>query len=224
LLFKLITNHLSLPTIGNAVIALQAQLNLQNNAGLVLDGKFGSLTQAAVREYQASNGLTVDGRVGPQTSGSLGFGYAVPAAKPTSQIISASQPAVKIPAVATATTPVQTVVLPPQPLSGLGYAGAEQRVNAIGGYNPAFGVQSNPVSYGESVAILGSVALTQKEGHLILLGGAVLVLTMQVDSAAQQITNAVTDCRCQLKNVLEQRQAAYCNNLDRFGLLQRYSK
>ena len=39
------------------------------NAGyqLEIDGKFGKLTLAAVKDYQAQHGLTVDGIVGPAT-------------------------------------------------------------------------------------------------------------------------------------------------------------
>ena len=46
---------------GEAVKALQRVLHLQE------DGIFGKMTDEAVREYQAWNGLTVDGVVGPRT-------------------------------------------------------------------------------------------------------------------------------------------------------------
>ena len=55
---------------GEDVIALQMALN---NAGYELDtdGIFGTKTQEAVRDYQASKGLTVDGIVGANTWGAL---------------------------------------------------------------------------------------------------------------------------------------------------------
>lgn len=55
---------------GEDVIALQMALN---SAGYDLDtdGIFGKKTQQAVRDYQASQGLTVDGIVGKNTWGSL---------------------------------------------------------------------------------------------------------------------------------------------------------
>src|SRR5699024_5810968 len=55
---------------GAAVSELQAALN-DHGAGLAVDGSFGPLTHNAVVNYQASNGLLVDGVVGPETRGSL---------------------------------------------------------------------------------------------------------------------------------------------------------
>lgn len=49
------------------VYSLQAMLNSFVKAGLKVDGKFGSKTEAAVRKYQDARGLTVDGIVGEQT-------------------------------------------------------------------------------------------------------------------------------------------------------------
>jgi hypothetical protein len=40
---------------------------------LAVDGRFGSNTKAAVEDYQKAKGLHIDGIVGPQTWGSLGF-------------------------------------------------------------------------------------------------------------------------------------------------------
>lgn len=51
---------------GEAVKAVQSQLNTRG-ATLTVDGAFGALTDAAVRSYQSSNGLTADGMVGPNT-------------------------------------------------------------------------------------------------------------------------------------------------------------
>lgn len=51
---------------GEAVKAVQSQLNTRGY-GLVVDGAFGSKTEAAVRDFQSKRGLTVDGVVGPMT-------------------------------------------------------------------------------------------------------------------------------------------------------------
>lgn len=58
---------------GEAVRALQAQLiGYGYSCGdKGVDGSFGSATEAAVKAYQADNGLTVDGSVGRQTRTSL---------------------------------------------------------------------------------------------------------------------------------------------------------
>ncbi|MGH3762964.1 peptidoglycan-binding protein [Actinophytocola sp.] len=55
---------------GEAVKAAQTQLN-KYGAGLTVDGAFGPVTDGAVRAYQGSHGLAVDGLVGPQTWQSL---------------------------------------------------------------------------------------------------------------------------------------------------------
>ena len=56
---------------GEAVEALQSALNAEG-AELPETGYFGSMTDAAVQEFQAANGLQVDGVVGPETHGALG--------------------------------------------------------------------------------------------------------------------------------------------------------
>lgn len=60
---------------GSDVKKLQEKLN---SAGykLEVDGQFGSKTQAAVKDYQQKNGLSVDGIVGTNTWGSLNGGSA----------------------------------------------------------------------------------------------------------------------------------------------------
>jgi len=45
--------------------------DLQNRLGVSQSGKFDGATEAAVRQYQTSKGLKVDGKVGQQTWGSL---------------------------------------------------------------------------------------------------------------------------------------------------------
>lgn len=52
---------------GLAVRDLQSRLTALGMAPGPIDGIFGPLTEAAVRRFQASRGLTVDGIVGPAT-------------------------------------------------------------------------------------------------------------------------------------------------------------
>ena len=56
---------------GSEVKKLQTYLNQVGNYGLEEDGKYGPKTQEAVKKYQSSNNLTVDGIAGNQTWGSL---------------------------------------------------------------------------------------------------------------------------------------------------------
>jgi peptidoglycan DL-endopeptidase CwlO len=46
---------------------------LQRMLGIAADGEYGPITRGAVRQYQQSHGLLVDGVAGPQTLGSLGL-------------------------------------------------------------------------------------------------------------------------------------------------------
>ena len=46
---------------------------LQRLLGIEADGEYGPITRAAVRDYQQSRGLLVDGVAGPQTLGALGL-------------------------------------------------------------------------------------------------------------------------------------------------------
>ena len=57
----------------NAAVTVRSLQYLLNahGAGLTVDGIFGARTNSAVRNYQASHGLAVDGMVGPQTWSSL---------------------------------------------------------------------------------------------------------------------------------------------------------
>ena len=52
---------------GDSVKWLQYALNLVNNAGLTVDGQFGSGTKQAVINFQRAYGLDVDGIAGPAT-------------------------------------------------------------------------------------------------------------------------------------------------------------
>ena len=50
---------------------VQSSLNRIMRAGLVVDGRFGPRTKAAVQAFQRSRGLTADGVVGPRTEAAL---------------------------------------------------------------------------------------------------------------------------------------------------------
>lgn len=58
---------------GADVKALQSALNATGLYALDVDGDFGSLTEAAVKDYQKRNGLDVDGLVGSYTRKMLGL-------------------------------------------------------------------------------------------------------------------------------------------------------
>ena len=55
---------------GSSVKELQKKLN-ENGYNLAVDGRFGSATRSAVKDYQKKQGLAVDGIVGKNTWGSL---------------------------------------------------------------------------------------------------------------------------------------------------------
>lgn len=59
---------LRLGSTGNAVKTLQSHLNTVMKSGLVVDGQFGPLTDAALRAFQSRYGLQVDGVYGPQSA------------------------------------------------------------------------------------------------------------------------------------------------------------
>ena len=58
---------------GSSVEQLQTALN-EHGASLSVDGKFGKLTHGAVKDFQRSHGLKIDGIVGPETRGTLNGG------------------------------------------------------------------------------------------------------------------------------------------------------
>jgi len=79
---------------GGRVKELQSHLN-QAGAKLEVDGKFGPLTQKAVKKFQKQHGLTVDGKVGPETMAALNKGLqpkSQPEAKPQTQPEAKPQP------------------------------------------------------------------------------------------------------------------------------------
>lgn len=61
-------------TKGPLAAAIQAAL-CDAGQSLDIDGEFGPKTEAALREYQKKNGLTVDGVAGPATYAKLLGGY-----------------------------------------------------------------------------------------------------------------------------------------------------
>jgi len=68
---------------GDRVRLLQRLLNELSGAGLTPDGEFGLRTHRAVRAYQAANGLSADGVVGPATAARLNEGRSAPATATT---------------------------------------------------------------------------------------------------------------------------------------------
>jgi peptidoglycan hydrolase-like protein with peptidoglycan-binding domain/DNA-binding XRE family transcriptional regulator len=54
-------------SVGDAVIAVQAQLNVKMRAGLEENGRFDAVVRDAVLAFQRGAGITVDGIVGPTT-------------------------------------------------------------------------------------------------------------------------------------------------------------
>lgn len=63
-------SNLSIGDTGEAVTDIQTSLN-NHGANLAEDGIFGSNTDDAVRDFQQSNSLSVDGIVGPETTAAL---------------------------------------------------------------------------------------------------------------------------------------------------------
>lgn len=76
---------------GDAVKAVQLAL-WAFGRDVVADGDFGSITKAAVKDFQASHGITADGVVGPLTAAALDAGRVGTGAEPT--VIEPSAPSV----------------------------------------------------------------------------------------------------------------------------------
>jgi peptidoglycan hydrolase-like protein with peptidoglycan-binding domain len=68
-------------TTGNGVRRLQRALRRTPNLGITISGTFDSQTETAVKEFQESAGLTVDGIVGPLTWNALPDGGPMPTLK-----------------------------------------------------------------------------------------------------------------------------------------------
>ncbi|MGW2820366.1 peptidoglycan-binding protein [Streptomyces sp. NPDC001443] len=62
--------------VGGCVTELQSLLN-HHGADLAVDGDFGPMTASAVRDFQTEKGLSVDGKVGPNTKAAL-YGAVTP--------------------------------------------------------------------------------------------------------------------------------------------------
>lgn len=75
---------------GEDVKNLQIKLNQTGNYNLQEDGIYGSNTQAAVKDYQQKNGLSIDGIVGDQTWSSLDTKPATKSAGATQQTTTAT--------------------------------------------------------------------------------------------------------------------------------------
>jgi peptidoglycan hydrolase-like protein with peptidoglycan-binding domain len=69
---------ISLGATGDVVRRLQRALRRTPNLGLAVDGAFGPLTEAAVKEFQQAAGLAADGVVGPLTWAALPDGGPMP--------------------------------------------------------------------------------------------------------------------------------------------------
>ena len=67
--------HLEYGSKGEQVKLLQKELNSVMNAGLTVDGSFGSKTKNAVMDFQKKYNLEVDGIVGIATAGQLNVAY-----------------------------------------------------------------------------------------------------------------------------------------------------
>jgi peptidoglycan hydrolase-like protein with peptidoglycan-binding domain len=119
---------------GDAVKRIQTRLNQLGFACGTADGRFGSLTDRAVRAFQKNCGLTADGIVGSQTLARLFYAAPVPPAmtSPPDTAPPAEPPApvpTPTPAPPPSTTPVSTLTIGSQ---GAAVLALEQRLVALG--------------------------------------------------------------------------------------------
>ena len=117
---------------GDEVKTLQDNLNKVGNYGLDVDGAYGPKTQAAVRDYQTKNNLTIDGIYGDQTRTSLDTALAKlnpTTAQPTAQTQTAAAPTVQGPTAAQTAAVSGTSAVPPstlaQTISGIKVTGPD---------------------------------------------------------------------------------------------------
>jgi hypothetical protein len=85
---------------GQGVKDLQKHLNQGLKQKLEVDGKFGPLTQKAVKRFQRDNQLTVDGKVGPETMAALNKGIQPKVEAPKVSAPKVEAPKVEAPKVA----------------------------------------------------------------------------------------------------------------------------
>lgn len=85
--------NLAIGSSGQAVMDLQKMLNA-NGFQLAVDGKFGPLTQNALKSYQGSHNLVPDGIYGPKTAAVLSPQPTKPAPTPVKQTVPQAPPPV----------------------------------------------------------------------------------------------------------------------------------
>lgn len=116
LLFSLTQTAMAYSTVqngsqGNDVKTLQTMLNTVDNAKLGVDGIFGAKTRLAVRNFQAANGLSVDGICGPKTWEKLTEKYNAAITPPTEAVPSTtSYPMVQTGSSGDAVSTLQTML------------------------------------------------------------------------------------------------------------------
>jgi peptidoglycan hydrolase-like protein with peptidoglycan-binding domain len=128
---------------GEAVRAAQTQLN-KHGAGLAVDGRFGSVTDGAVRAYQSAHGLAVDGLVGPQTWQSLLGGGSGPAPGPHA-------------------LPLARGALP-RAAYGAPHWNGNPAVDLMVSYVPAYAITSGTVDHYDSASCGIGIRLLQPDG------------------------------------------------------------
>lgn len=106
------TAVLSIGSRGASVSQLQSALN-SRGASIAVDGRFGSATRQAVRDFQRANGLAVDGVAGTRTWAALNGSSSAPASSSSSgqsSSSSSSRPKLRIGARGSAVTDLQNLL------------------------------------------------------------------------------------------------------------------